>query len=272
MVTFRNGQSVLALGQGTWNIGKSSLKRNDETDALRTGIELGMSIIDTAEMYDNEELVGEAIKGVRDKVFLVSKVLPNNASRQGTIQACERSLKRLGTDYLDLYLLHWRGSHAFSETVAAMTQLVCDGKIKQWGVSNMDVEEMEAFFSIPNGNTCATNQIAYNLTTRGIEHDLIPWSKEKNMPLMAYSPIGEGKLAKNELLVEIAQKHEVTPTQVALAWVLRNPEIIAIPKAASIAHVKENFESLSIKLDHEDFEKLDEVFPPPTQKVPMVGW
>lgn len=271
-VTFRNGQQVSALGQGTWHMGKNSLKKIEEITALQAGIDLGLKVLDTAEMYDNEELVGEAIKGLRDKVFLISKVLPSNASLQGTIQACERSLKKLKTDYLDLYLLHWQGSYPFNETVSAMIKLQREGKIKQWGVSNMDVSEMEEFFALPQGNTCAADQVAYNLQTRGIEFDLLPWAKNKNMPVIAYSPIGEGNLVENKLLKEIAQKHQATSVQIALAWTIRNQGLIAIPKAGSVAHVKENYESLSIKLTSQDLELLDKLFPPPDKKIPLALW
>lgn len=271
-VTFRNGQQVSALGQGTWHMGKNSLKKIEEITALQTGIDLGLKVLDTAEMYNNEELVGEAIKGLRDKVFLISKVLPSNASLQGTIQACERSLKKLKTDYLDLYLLHWQGSYPFNETVSAMIKLQQEGKIKQWGVSNMDVSEMEEFFALPQGNTCAADQVAYNLQTRGIEFDLLPWAKNKNMPVIAYSPIGEGNLVENKLLKEIAQKHQATSVQIALAWTIRNQGLIAIPKAGSVAHVKENYESLSIKLTSQDLELLDKLFPPPDKKIPLALW
>lgn len=271
-VTFRNGQQVSALGQGTWHMGKNSLKKIEEITALQSGIDLGLKVLDTAEMYNNEELVGEAIKGLRDKVFLISKVLPSNASLQGTIQACERSLKKLKTDYLDLYLLHWQGSYPFNETVSAMIKLQQEGKIKQWGVSNMDVSEMEEFFALPQGNTCAADQVAYNLQTRGIEFDLLPWAKNKNMPVIAYSPIGEGNLVENKLLKEIAQKHQATSVQIALAWTMRNQGLIAIPKAGSVAHVKENYESLSIKLTSQDLELLDKLFPPPDKKIPLALW
>ncbi|PQL91679.1 aldo/keto reductase [Apibacter adventoris] len=271
-VTFRNGQQVSALGQGTWHMGKNSLKKIEEITALQTGIDLGLKVLDTAEMYNNEELVGEAIKGLRDKVFLISKVLPSNASLQGTIQACERSLKKLKTDYLDLYLLHWQGSYPFNETVSAMIKLQQEGKIKQWGVSNMDVSEMEEFFALPQGNTCAADQVAYNLQTRGIEFDLLPWANNKNMPVIAYSPIGEGNLVENKLIKEIAQKHQATSVQIALAWTIRNEGLIAIPKAGSVAHVKENYESLSIKLTLQDLELLDKLFPPPDKKIPLALW
>lgn len=271
-VTFPNNQQVLALGQGTWNMGTTSHKRAEELKALRTGIDLGMQVIDTAEMYNNEAFVGEAIEGIRKKVFLVSKVLPSNASRHGTKAACERSLRKLRTDYLDLYLLHWSGSYPFEDTVEAMLELRQEGKIKEWGVSNMDVHRMEQFFAIPGGDTCAANQVAYNIKTRGIEYDLIPWLAKRQMPLMAYSPVGEGSLVQNKVLKNIAQRHDATPTQIALAWVMRMPGIIAIPKAGSVKHVEENFRSLEIELTAADLNDIDKVFPPPTRKMPFVGW
>ncbi len=270
--TFRNNRSVLALGQGTWNMGDSDTHRKTELEALRTGIDLGMTIIDTAEMYGkgrSERLVGEAIKGRRDNVFLISKVLPSNASRHGTLKACENSLKRLQTDYLDMYLLHWQGKYPFEETVEAMLQLQKEGKIRNWGVSNMDVAEMEEFYSISDGNTCAANQVLYNLTRRGIEFDLIPWCRKNNIPVIAYSPVEQARLHNNKLLSEIARKHNATPTQIALAWVMRNPGVIAIPKASSAKHVEENFNSLSIELTDEDLQQIDKVFLAPTRKIPL---
>lgn len=269
---FPNERQVSALGQGTWKMGISPGKRSEEYKALRTGIDLGMEIIDTAEMYDNEEFVSEVIAGIRDKVFLISKVLPSNASRRGTKTACERSLRKLDTDYLDLYLLHWSGSYPFEDTVEAMLELQREGKIKEWGVSNMDVYQMEHFFAIRGGNTCAANQVAYNLTTRGIEYDLLPWCAQRNMPVIAYSPVGEGSLVQNKLLKEIAEKHNATPTQIALAWVMRNPGMIAIPKASTVKHVEENFRSLSIRLTEEDYWEIDRAYPPPNRKIPLAGW
>ncbi len=270
--TFQNNRSILTLGQGTWNMGDSGTHRKAELKALRTGIDLGMTIIDTAEMYGNgrsERLVGEAIQGQRDKVFLISKVLPSNASRQGTLKACENSLKRLQTNYLDMYLLHWQGRYPFEETVEAMLQLQQEGKIRDWGVSNMDVAEMEEFYSIPGGNTYAANEVVYNLTRRGIEYDLIPWCRKNNIPVIAYSPVEQGRLLNHKLLSEIARRHNATPTQIALAWVIRNPGVIAIPKAASAKHVEENFKSLSIELTEEDLQQIDKVFPAPTRKMPL---
>ncbi|WP_234367895.1 aldo/keto reductase [Parabacteroides pacaensis] len=270
--TFQDGQQVLTLGQGTWNMGDSDITRMEELRTLRIGIDLGLNVIDTAEMYGNgrsELLVGEAIEGRRDKVFLVSKVLPSNASRHGTKEACEKSLKRLNTDYLDLYLLHWQGRHPFEETVQAMLELQAEGKIKQWGVSNMDVEEMDKFYAIPGGETCAANEVLYNLTRRGIEYDLIPWCRKHKIPVIAYSPVEQGRILEHRLLTEIAEQHHATPAQIALAWVIRNPGIIAIPKAASVKHVQENFKSLFIRLSEDDLKQLDRVFPKPHRKMPL---
>lgn len=270
-VTFNNGQKVLPLGQGTYRMGYSD--KNEEIKALRTGIDLGMEVIDTAENYFNEELVGEAIRDVRDKVFLVSKVQPGNAIRQGTvISSCERSLKKLKTEILDLYLLHWEGSSSFEETVAAMTRLQEDGKIKMWGVSNMDVNKMERFFAIPGGKACAANQVAYNIETRGTEYDLIPWCTQRDIVFMAYSPLGEGDLIRNKTLNEIGMRHNATAAQIALAWSVRLPNILSISKTSSAKRVKENFKSLSIYLSDEDIKDLDNFFPPPTSKMPFVGW
>ena len=222
-VIFPDHRKVCALGQGTWKMGKSALREAEEVEALRAGIELGMSVVDTAEMYGNEELVGTAIRGLRDRVFLVTKVLPGNASRTGTKAACERSLNKLRTDYVDLFLLHWSGPHPIEDTVASMIELQQEGKIKAWGVSNMDVPEMERFYAVPGGVSCAANQILYNLAHRGVEYDLLPWCRERHIPVMAYSPADEGRLSRNPVLMEIAQKHEATPVQIALAWILRRP-------------------------------------------------
>lgn len=261
--------NLSVLGMGTWNMGDSLAHRTEEIKALRKGIEWGMNVIDTAELYGDgrsETLVGEAIRGVRDQVYLISKVLPSHASRHGTIKACEASLKRLQTDCLDLYLLHWKGRYPFEDTVEAMLELQKSGKIRYWGVSNMDVAEMEAFFRIPEGNTCAANEVLYNLTRRGIEFDLIPWYRQKQMPLIAYSPIEQGRLLEHPVLSEIARLHGATPAQIALAWVIRQAGVIAIPKAATIKHVEENYKSLSIDLTAEDLKKLDQAFPAPARK------
>ena len=262
-----SGETVPILGQGTWFMGDKPRQRKDEIASLQLGVDLGMTLIDTAEMYGDgaaEELVGEAIAGRREGVFLVSKVLPNNATRRGTIAACERSLERLGTDWLDLYLLHWRGSTPLSETLAAFEELVHAGKIRHWGVSNFDARDMEELVRLRGGSSAATNQVLYNLTRRGIEYDLLPWCREHGVPVMAYSPIEQGRLLGHRALQEVAKRHAATPAQVGLAWVLRQGRVIAIPKAGTAAHVRENRGALDIELTAEDIKALDRAFPPPT--------
>lgn len=262
---------VGSLGQGTWNMGEDRRRRTEEIKTLQRGIDLGMTAIDTAEMYGSglsEKLVGEALQGgYRDKVYLISKVLPSNASFKGTIEACERSLNRLKTDCIDLYLLHWRGRYPLSDTVAAMIRLQEEGKIKQWGVSNFDVSDMEELFeTTEKGESCGANEVLYNLSRRGIEFDLIPWCYNKKVPIIAYSPIEQGRILGNRALRAIADKHGKTTAQIALAWVLSHPNILAIPKASTVEHVEENFESLSIRLDQDDFDLLNQAFPAPTKK------
>lgn len=269
LIIFRNGQQVCPLGQGTYQMGR---RRSEEIQALRRGISLGLTLIDTAEMYGTEDLVGEAVRHCRDEVFLVSKVLPSHASYEGTKRACEQSLRRLGTDCIDLYLLHWIEHHPFSETVRAFAELQQEGKIRQWGMSNLDVADMERILALPHGTDCATNQVLYNLQDRGIEYDLIPWSERHTMPLMAYTPLGEGRLRHHETLVKIAERHHATPTQIMLAWTMRTPGIIAIPKAGSVAHVEENARSLDLTLTAEDLREIDAAFPAPVQKIPLAGW
>ena len=261
-----SGTAVPVLGQGTWYMGDEAHRRADEIASLRLGLDLGMTLIDTAEMYGDgasEKLVAEAIAGRRDEVFLVSKVLPSNASRSGTIAACERSLRRLGTDCIDLYLLHWRGRTPFAETIAAFEALQDAGKIRHWGVSNMDVDDMREIARAPGGDAMATNQVLYNLTRRGIEFDLLPQAQARGLPLMAYSPIEQGRLTEYPEVQDIADRHGVTPAQVALAWVLRQEGVIAIPKAATPEHVRENRAALDLQLTAEDLEELDDMFPPP---------
>lgn len=268
-VTFPDGRRVSALGQGTWKMGQSASRRTAEIDALRRGVELGMTVVDTAEMYDNEELVGEAIRDCRDQVFLVGKVLPSHADRKGTKAACERSLRKLATDHLDLYLLHWRGPHPFAETVAALSELQREGKIGAWGVSNMDVGDMEQIVAVSNGRSCAADQVLYNLSCRGIEYDLLAWCRSRGMPVMAYSPVDEGRLTGNRVLGDIARRHGASPAQIALAWMFRQPGVIAIPKAGSVKHVEENHRSLSIALTEGDLQELERSFPPPERKMPL---
>lgn len=263
-----SGTSLPILGQGTWRMGEDRRNYADEVAALQRGIDLGMTLLDTAEMYGDAELVvAEAIKGRRGEVQVVSKVLPSNASRTGTIAACERSLKRLGTDHLDLYLLHWRGRHPLAETVAAFEELKQAGAIREWGVSNFDVDDMEELFGVPGGNRCATNQVLYHLDARGIEFDLLPWSISHRMPIMAYSPLGnDGRLLRHPELQRIARAHDATPGQIALAFVLARRGVIAIPKATQQAHVVENREALDVKLTEADRATLDAAFPPPRRK------
>jgi diketogulonate reductase-like aldo/keto reductase len=247
-------------------------RRKEEIAALRTGIDLGMTLIDTAEMYTDgqaEELVGEAIDGRRNEVFLVSKVLPQNATEVGTVAACERSLNRLRTDYLDLYLLHWRGNVPLEETLEAFAALVAAGKIRHFGVSNFDTADMEELWNTPGGRSTATDQVLYNLSRRGIEFDLIPWCQKRSMPIMAYSPIEQGRILRHPELQAIAARHNATAAQVALAWVIRQDGIIAIPKAGTATHVKENRAAANLQLAPEDFALLDRVFPPPNSPQPL---
>ncbi|MFJ2740622.1 aldo/keto reductase [Streptomyces sp. NPDC087440] len=268
-VTFPSGASVPALGQGTWYMGDSRARRADELAALRRGIDLGMTLIDTAEMYGGgaaEELVGEAIRGRRDDVFLVSKVLPSNADARGTVDACRASLRRLGTDRIDLYLLHWRGGIPLAETVEALEGLVSDGSIGAWGVSNLDVDDLE---ELPAGDLPETNQILYNLTRRGPEYDLLPWCRKRSVPVMAYSPLEQGRLLGHPVLESVAEAHGATATQVALTWALRDDNVIAIPKAATVAHVEDNHAALGLALTAEDLSALDTAFPAPVRKQPL---
>jgi len=259
---------VPALGQGTWRMGEDARLRKQEIAALRTGVELGMTLIDTAEMYGDgatETLLGEALARLRDRVFLVSKVYPQNAGRGRIERACEASLRRLRTDRLDLYLLHWRGSVPLAETIEGMEALVAAGKIARWGVSNLDTADMAELLRA-GGEACATNQILYNVTERGAEFDLLPQLSQRHIPTMAYSPVGQGRLPKSPALSAIAQRLGVTTFQVALAWVLRDPRVIAIPKASDEAHVRANRKALDIALSPEDLGAIDADFPPPTRK------
>jgi diketogulonate reductase-like aldo/keto reductase len=272
LVELPGGATVPALGQGTWMMAEAAARRQDEIAALRRGLNLGLTLVDTAEMYGDgasEELVGEAIAGRRDEVFLVSKVLPSNASRTGVVAACERSLRRLGTDRLDLYLLHWMGRFPLSETIAAFDTLVAAGKIRHWGVSNLDASELAEAVAVAPEAPLATNQVLYNLSRRGVEFDLLPWCRARRIPLMAYSPIEQGRLLGKPALAAVAARHGATPAQVALAFVLRHPDVIAIPKAGAVAHVEENAGALGISLTPEDLADLDRAFPPPTRARPL---
>jgi diketogulonate reductase-like aldo/keto reductase len=263
------GQVVPALGIGTWKMGEEPRRRATELAALKHAIDLGMTLIDTAEMYGEgaaEELIGEAIRGRRSEVFLVSKVYPHNAGRRGAIQACDRSLRRLGVDFIDLYLLHWRGSVPLSQTFEAFYQLMDDGKIRAFGVSNFDTRDLEEARAIPTGQEIATNQILYNLTRRNVEHDLLPWCREHHIPVMAYSPVEQGRLLQNRQLVEMARGREATPAQIALAWLLAQPEMIVIPKAGDPKHVAENRQAADLELSAAELTELDAAFPRPRQR------
>lgn len=270
-VALPDGIAVPAVGQGTWRMGEDSRRAKAEIAALRAGIELGMTLVDTAEMYGDgatETLVGEALAGLRDRVFLVSKVYPHNAGAGRIERACEQSLKRLKTDRLDLYLLHWRGAVPLAETVERMEALVAAGKIARWGVSNLDADDMQELFDA-GGEACATNQVLYNIGERGVEFDLLPMLSDRGIPTMAYSPIAQGRLPRSAALAAVAERHGVTPYQAALAFVLRDPTVIAIPKAGDVAHVEANHRALDLRLSPEDLAALDADFPPPRAKTPL---
>ncbi|RMH86929.1 aldo/keto reductase [Pseudomonas sp. AOB-7] len=260
------GTRVPVIGQGTWHMGEDRRQRTREVAALREGLELGLRLIDTAEMYGEggaEEVVGEAIAGRREQVFLVSKVYPHNASRQGVQQACERSLRRLGCESIDLYLLHWRGQHPLQETVVGFERLREQGKIGAWGVSNFDLDDLVEL----DEAACAANQVLYNLEARGIEYDLLPWQRRAGMPLMAYCPLSQaGALLREPALSEVAARHAATPAQVALAWTLRQGGVIAIPKAVEAAHLRDNAAAAALVLSEDDLALLDAAFPPPQGK------
>ena len=265
-VTLPGGERVPALGQGTWHMGEDRRRAADEAAAVRLGIELGMTLIDTAEMYGSggsEEMIARAIEGVRDELFIVSKVYPHNASRAGVLAACERSLKRLRTDRIDLYLLHWRGSIPLAETLEGFERLARDGKIRHHGVSNFDRADMVEWVALKGGETVAADQVLYNLARRGPEWDLLPWLRERGIAVMAYTPLGQGSMLGNRALAEIARGRGATPAQVALAWLLRPEGTIVIPKAARPEHVRENHGALDVVLTNEDLAALDRAFPPP---------
>jgi diketogulonate reductase-like aldo/keto reductase len=271
-VALRSGERVPALGQGTWHMGENRAGRAEEIATLRLGLDLGITLIDTAEMYGEgkaEELIGDAIAGRRDEAFLVSKVYPHNATRKGAVAACERSLKRLRTDHIDLYLLHWRGSVPFAETLEAFLALQKSGKIRHYGVSNLDLEDMQELRSVPGGKGVATNQLLYNLTCRGIEWDLVPWLRKRRIPVMAYSPIQQARLVRNPKLADFARRHGMTPAQAALAWLFANDDIIAIPKTGKRERLKENFGALDHPLTKEQLAELDRLFAPPQGPAPL---
>ncbi|MEI6304181.1 MAG: aldo/keto reductase [Betaproteobacteria bacterium] len=271
-VLLPSGERIPAFGQGTWNIGDSRATRAEEIATLRLGLDLGATLIDTAEMYGDgrsEQLIAEAIAGRRDEAFIVSKVYPHNASKKGVAAACERSLKRLATDRIDLYLLHWRGDVPLAETMAAFQALQEAGKIRHYGVSNLDLADLRELWSAPGGEAIATNQLLYNLTRRGIEFDLLPWLRQRRVPLMAYSPIEQARLLRNSGLAAFAKRHGMTPAQAALSWLLAKDDVIVIPKTGRRERLKENMGALEITLNPEQLAELDRLIPPPTASQPL---
>ncbi|MEZ3498844.1 aldo/keto reductase [Pantoea sp. KPR_PJ] len=277
LIAFDDSVTLPAVGQGTWFMGEDALRRQEEVAALQAGLDCGLTLIDTAEMYAEggaEEVVGEALRGRRDRAFVVSKVYPWNAGEVDAVEACERSLHRLGTDRLDLYLLHWRGNVPLEETIRAMEKLQQQGKILRWGVSNFDVDDLQELLSEPGGNQCATNQVLYHLASRGIEYDLLPECQQRQMPVMAYCPLAQAGRLRQTLfthvtLVEIAQQKGISVAQLLLAWVIRKEGIIAIPKASSQAHVRENAAALQIRLSDDELARINRAFPPPQSKQPL---
>jgi diketogulonate reductase-like aldo/keto reductase len=270
-VALPDGERAPQLGQGTWRMGERSAALKGEIAAIRRGIDLGLTLVDTAEMYGEggaERMLGQALQGLRDKVFLVSKAYPQNAGGAALRRACENSLKRLGTDRLDLYLLHWRGSVPLKETVAGMKALQAQGKIRHWGVSNFDVKDMEELWAA-DGSTCAANQILFNLERRGPEYDLLPWMAKRKCPAMAYSPVEQGRLPTAGPLADVANSLGGTVFQVALAWLLRRADVMVIPKANNLAHVESNRAALDLPLDFEALAALDRAFAPPARKAPL---
>jgi len=268
-VTLPSGESIPSMGLGTWHMGERIGNPKTEVDALVRGLDLGAALIDTAEMYARggaERVVGSAIKGRRDDVFIVSKILPHNASFDGTIRACENSLQRMEIESIDLYLLHWPGNHPLEYTVSAFEQLKTDGKIRHWGVSNFDTSDMQELYGIPEGKNCQINQVLYNLSRRGIEWDLLPWCRSMGLPIMAYSPIEQGRLLENKKLKVLASEIGVSAAQLSIAWSIRNNDIITIPKASNLEHVSQNIEAWTIKLEIAILDELDKLFKPPVRK------
>ena len=271
-IALPDGTPMPVLGAGTWGYAENAARRRDEVDALHAALDVGLTLIDTAEMYADggaEELVGEALSGRRDEAFLVDKVLPSHASRHGTVEACDRALRRLRTDRIDLYLLHWRGRYPLSQTVEAFTELRDAGKILAWGVSNLDVDDLDELAEVPGGGDVATDQILYNLVRRGPEWDLLPRARRDGLPLMAYSPVEQGRLLDEPALREVADRHGATPAQIAVAWVLDHPGVAAIPKTGTPARMAENRAALDVVLTDDDRAALDAAFPPPDGKRPL---
>ncbi|MGK9234551.1 aldo/keto reductase [Inquilinus limosus] len=271
-VALPSGAAMPILGQGTWGMGEDRRRAKEEAAALAAGLDLDLTLIDTAEMYGEggaEEVVGQAVRGRRDEVFLVSKVYPHNAGRTAAIEACERSLRRLGTDRIDLYLLHWQGRVPYAETIEAFEQLRADGKVVDWGVSNFDLGDMEAWTGEDGGDRTATNQVCYSLSARGIEWDLLPWCQRRGLPVMAYSPLGQGRLLGHPVLGDIARRHGVAPATVALAWLLTRQGVVAIPKSSRVDRLHDHRRALDLVLDEADLAALDQAFPPPRRKMPL---
>ncbi len=271
-VTLLSDKRVPALGMGTWHLGDDQATRAEEIETLRLGLDLGLTLIDTAEMYGegrSEELVAEAIEGRRGQAFLVSKVSPHNASRKGAVAACERSLARLRTECIDLYLLHWRGNVPLEETIETFEALQRAGKIRHYGISNLDLADMQELWSVPGGPAVACNQLLYNLARRGIEWDLLPWLRERRIPIMAYSPIEQARLTLNPKLIDFARRHGMTPAQAGLAWLLAHDDIIVIPKTARRDRLKENIGALDQRLTQAQLAELDRLFPPPIGPRPL---
>ena len=271
-ITLPSGETVAALGQGTWRFAEDPKLRQDEIASLRRGIDRGLNLIDTAEMYGEgraETLVGEAIQGRRDEVFIVSKVYPHNASHRAMQTACNNSLQRMRIETIDLYLLHWAGSVPIEETVEAFEALQRQGKIRHWGVSNLDLEQMQELDAVAGGAALQTNQVLYHLDERGIEWDLLPWLREHRVPIMAYSPTDQGRLLKSRALVAFAQERGMTPAQVALAWLLAQDDVMAIPKTSNVARLEENAAALEHPLSRADLDELDRMFPPPKRARPL---
>ena len=269
-LTLANGRSIPALGLGTWHMGESKSSHAAEVAALRAGIALGLTVIDTAEMYADggaERVTAEAIAGFRDKVYLVSKVLPSNASRAGTIAACENSLRRLKTDHLDLYLLHWRGGYKLAETIDAFESLKASGKIGDWGVSNFDTSDMEELQQLGKLSGCLANQVLYHAGSRGIEFDLLPYDQQHGIVTMAYCPLGQGDLVNHPAVIDIARKHDVAESAIVLAWLLTRPQVLAIPKSARVERVRDFAQAFDVVLDPQDIALIDRQLPPPKRKM-----
>lgn len=270
-----DGTAIPKIGQGTWYLGDDPAARNEEISALRKGVSLGMTLIDSAEMYGNgrsEKLVGEAIASLkREELFLVSKVYPHHAGRDDIFRCCDASIRRMNAGYLDLYLLHWRGSIPLSETVECMEELVKRGKIRRWGVSNFDTDDMEELFRVKNGERCAVNQVLYHLGSRGVEYDLLPWLKNHGVPLMAYCPLAQAGVLRRSLLtdrtvLQLAERHQVSPVQILLAFVVSRENVFAIPKSSTVEHTVQNAAAGDIILSEEEIEKLNKAFPAPSSK------